>query len=112
MRPAGRGLFRIFEAAPHVFTIHCICSADLLVCVRRTCVIAKMSLSTDVAAAAVVAVNDSAEVPPGMSYGTAGFRSHERNLDGIFLRMGMLAVLRAIQVGKVRSLRYLVLSSS
>ncbi len=42
-------------------------------------------------------------VPRNMTYGTAGFRSHEKNLDGVFLRMGMLAALRAWQVGKVRA---------
>jgi hypothetical protein len=37
-----------------------------------------------------------------LSYGTAGFRSAEADLDAVFLRMGMLAALRAMQTDKVR----------
>jgi hypothetical protein len=47
------------------------------------------------------AVDASAEVPAGLSYGTAGFRAHEAKLGGIMLRMGMLAALRSAQQGKV-----------
>jgi len=41
------------------------------------------------------------EVPPGLSYGTAGFRTLENKLDSIVLRMGLLAALRAKQQNKV-----------
>lgn len=36
-----------------------------------------------------------------LSYGTAGFRAAAKHLDAVFLRMGMLATLRAIQTRKV-----------
>ena len=42
--------------------------------------------------------------PAGMTfaYGTAGFRARAEVLPSTFLRMGMLAALRSIQLGKVR----------
>lgn len=37
-----------------------------------------------------------------LGYGTAGFRSHAKHLDAVFLRMGMLAALRSVQLRQVR----------
>jgi hypothetical protein len=43
--------------------------------------------------------------PVRLSYGTAGFRARAELLDAVFLRMGMLAALRAWQTGKVRGVQ-------
>ena len=50
--------------------------------------------------AAVAASVPNAPVP--LSYGTAGFRARAELLDAVFLRMGMLAALRAVQTKQVR----------
>jgi phosphoacetylglucosamine mutase len=41
---------------------------------------------------------EAGEVPLGLSYGTAGFRSRHERLDGICARMGCLAALRSLQL--------------
>ena len=41
-----------------------------------------------------------ANAPSRLAYGTAGFRAHASLLDAIFLRMGMLAALRSLQLGQ------------
>lgn len=41
---------------------------------------------------------EAGEVPQGLSYGTAGFRSRHERLDGICARMGCLAALRSLQL--------------
>ena len=41
--------------------------------------------------------------PIKLAYGTAGFRARAELLDAVFLRMGMLAALRAVQTKQVRA---------
>jgi len=41
---------------------------------------------------------EAGDVPVGLSYGTAGFRSRHERLDGICARMGCLAALRSLQL--------------
>jgi hypothetical protein len=38
-----------------------------------------------------------------LAYGTAGFRADARLLDAVFVKMGVLAALRSMQTGLVRS---------
>ena len=38
-----------------------------------------------------------------LTYGTAGFRADARLLDAVFVKMGVLAALRSMQTGLVRS---------
>jgi hypothetical protein len=52
-------------------------------------------------ASRVIAAATAAALPAGvkLGYGTAGFRSKAALLDAVFIRMGMLAALRAAQQG-------------
>lgn len=56
-----------------------------------------MSQSNDLLVAAQTVMAAAGQPPFALSYGTAGFRSHENKLDAIFVRMGVLAALRAVQ---------------
>ncbi len=58
-------------------------------------------IPADLANAVQILINNYNEVPVGLSYGTAGFRTLENKLDSIVVRMGCLAALRAKQQGKV-----------
>ncbi len=60
-------------------------------------------LPSELANAVQTLINNYSEVPTGLAYGTAGFRTLEKKLDSIVVRMGCLAALRAKQQGKVGS---------
>lgn len=50
------------------------------------------------AAAIIAAAAAAAPAPVKLSYGTAGFRAEHSLLDSVFIRMGMLAALRALHL--------------
>jgi phosphoacetylglucosamine mutase len=59
------------------------------------------SLPTDLATAVAGAVAGIANAPTTLGYGTAGFRAKATLLDAVFIRVGLLAALRAWHTGRV-----------
>lgn len=69
----------------------------------RACDVRFGSIRASMAARTLAAVAASVpNAPVKLAYGTAGFRARAELLDAVFLRMGMLAALRAVQTKKAR----------